>query len=92
MPAGPSLALPLFGRSDVGSQLARDLPDPFRRVELGRVARQPVQFQLVGVRNEPLLPRVIEPMTGPVVDDEEELAGGVLGNELLEKLRRRCGR
>lgn len=90
---------PLEGRSErgvsfvrcsveaiVGRQLARDLPDAFLGVELRGVAGQPVQFDLLGVLREPCLPLVVEPVAGAVVDDEEELARGVLGGELQQKL------
>ena len=69
----------------VGGQLARDLPDTLLRVELRGVARQAMQLDFLGVRLEPCLARVVEPVTGPVVDDEEELAGRVLGCELQQE-------
>ena len=66
----------------MGRELASHLPHAFGGVELGRVARKAVQFDFVRVPREPFLACVVEPVARPVVDDQEELAGGVLGNEL----------
>ena len=69
----------------VGGQLPGDLPDTLLRVELRGVARQAMQLDLLRVRLEPCLARIVEPVTGPVIDDEEELAGRVLGGELQQE-------
>lgn len=81
--------VPLVGgavEAVVGSELAGHLPHALDRVELRRVAREAVEFEPVRVLCQPRLAGVIEPVTGAIVDDEEELAGAVLGGELQEEL------
>ncbi len=75
--------------SIVRGHLAGDLPDPLGWIELGRIAGKPMQFDSVRVGCQPLFAGLVEPMTGTVVDDEEQLSRPVLGGELQQKLMKR---
>lgn len=68
----------------VRGHLAGGLPDPFNRHEFRRVARQTVQLDFLPVFPEPFFALVVEVVTRRPVEDQEDLAAGVLSDELLE--------
>ena len=70
----------------VGRQLSRGLPDALRGVQLGRVGGKPTELHFPRVVVQPLFPRVIQPMARAVVDDEEDLAGTELPDQLDQVL------
>lgn len=70
----------------VRRQLPGDLPHSLGGIELRRVTRKSVQLELVAILSEPLLPGVVEVVTGPAIDDQEDFPGRVLPDELLKKL------
>lgn len=90
----PSKGLPqgtisLFGRAVeaiVSGEFSRGLPDALGRVELGGVSRQAMQLDFFGVLFQPILAGVVEPVTRPIVDDQEQLPWRIFGDELLEEL------
>ena len=58
----------------VGCGLPGGLPDAFDGVELGRVGRQPTQFDAVLIRGEPGHALSLEVVARGVVDDQDHLA------------------
>lgn len=58
-------------------QFARRLPHAFHRHELGRIGRQAAELDAIAIPAQPALAVVVEPVTGPIVDDEEDLAPAV---------------
>ncbi len=54
--------------------LPSGLPYAFNRIELWAVWRQAVQLDLVRVVGQPLFACIVEPMTGAVVEDHEDLS------------------
>lgn len=54
------------------------LPGAFDRIEVGRVRRKPKELDAMTVVAQPLLALWFEVVAGPVVDDEEDLAPGVV--------------
>jgi hypothetical protein len=70
----------------VGGHLASDLPDSFGRIELRRVRWESVERDTVAIGGQPNASRFVEPVAGPVVDDEEDFSSSVTTHEQLEKL------
>lgn len=80
-------AVALCGRfieAIVGRQPSSRLPHAFHRIELRRVGRKPVQLDVVPILAKPLFPVLGEVVGRTVVDDQEELRAGVLGDQLLQ--------
>ena len=69
----------------VRRQLSSGLPYRLHRIQLGRVAWQPKQLDLVLVAGEPFLSVGWKVVPRSVVDDEEDLAALVLRDQVFEK-------
>lgn len=85
----PQCRVPVLHRrieAVVCGHLARRFPHALGRVELGAVGRQTVQFDLILVFAKPLFACFIEPVTGTVVDDHEDLARSVMLYDLEQEL------
>lgn len=74
----------------VSREPASDLPDAFGGIEFGRVPGKAMEFDFVPVLAQPLFARLVEPVAGAVVDDQEYAPRRVLGDELPEEGEEGC--
>ena len=56
-------------------------PHALGRIEIGRVRRQAVKLDAMGVAREPRATSLIEPVAGAIVDDEEDFATSIPAHE-----------
>ena len=73
----------------VGGGLLGHFPDALDAVQFRGVGRQAEQFDAVAVAGEPALAIVLEPVTGPVVDDQEDFAARGAPHQFLEEVEER---